>query len=1116
MTAVAGGPVAPRERLRALLREKAAGRHEIHPVGIGQRALWFLHQTEPASPAYNTAFAFRSRSPLDQEVLRRAIEKLVIRHEALRTTFASEAGRPVQHVWGYREVPLRTHSTGPDRGAVEQLVNDAYAEPFDLARGPLARVDLFTSAVDDHVVLLTLHHAVCDAWSLWILTDELVRCYQGELTGRVPTLEPMEPYHEFCRRQTAQLESAAGERLWRHWQTTLEGVLPPLALPLDHPRPPVRAERGGTIEFGLSHGLSRDLRATAASLGATLNVVLLGCFQLLLHRMAGQPELVLGTLTGGRTDPAFAGTVGYFVNPVVIRSCLPETGTIADFLADVRRQALAAIEHQDFPFPLLVERLRPVRDPGRLPIFQVLFVLQKAPRQHGPEQLTASDGAASTDLRLEPFPVRQMEGQFDITLEMTDADPITGRLKYATPLFERDTAERLTRYMEALLRDVCDDSARPLDQVLELIPDDIRFLRDRNQTVTPVEHGRRIHELIARQAGQSPDADALVLDACDGTPSETCSYGQLETRAAGLAARLRALGVGPDVLVGVLVPRSINLLVALVAVLKAGGAFVPIDPEHPPGRIDEMLRDAATPVLVATPDLAGRLSPPPGCQLVEPDECKAVDTMSGVGADPGPAGLAYVMYTSGSTGRPKAAMNTHGGLSNRLAWMQRAYRLGPTDAVLQKTPVSFDVSVWELLWPLTAGARLVLCPPGRHRDPALLAALIRRQRVTTLHFVPSMLRVFLETPGLPECPSVRRIICSGEALSPVLARQCLEWSDAELHNLYGPAEAAIDVTHWPCRRDALDDVVPIGRPISNTRIHVVGGTGRRCPVGVAGELCIAGLGVGRGYHALPGLTAERFVPDPFGESGERMYRTGDRARWRWDGELEYLGRFDHQVKIRGARVELGEIEARLAEHPSVRQAVVEARLGAGGADRLVAYVVTDSPRPSVSALHRFLASWLPATMMPATFLFLEQLPLSPSGKLDRRALPDPTSERPRLDTAYTGPRTENERQIAEIWQAVLGVEAVGVHDNFFELGGHSLALAEVQSGLAASTDRTPSLVDLFRLPTVAMLAVYVAGAGERPEQGPPRSGDRRTSRRASVAASRRARLSHRQGLRDGT
>jgi len=1116
VTVVAGGPAAPRDRLRELLRRKAADHHETHPVGIGQRALWFLHQTEPESPAYNTAFAFRSRSTLDQRLLRRAIEKLVIRHAALRTTFATEAGRPVQHVWGYRDVPLRAHDAPGDRDALERLVNDTYAEPFDLARGPLARVDLFSGAVDDHVVLLTLHHAVCDAWSLWILTDELVRFYQGELTGQAPTLEPVAAYHEFCRWQQTLLDSAAGERLWRHWQSTLAGPLPSLALPLDHPRPPVRAARGGTLEFALPDGLSREVRATAAKLGATLNAVLLGCFQLLLHRLSGQRELVLGTLTAGRTDPAFAGAVGYFVNPVVIRSGLPESGTIADFLDAVRRQVLAAVEHQDYPFPRLVERLRPERDPGRSPIFQVLFVLQKAPRRHGPERFGASDGGAAEDLRLEPFPVRQMEGQFDITLEMTDGDPITGRLKYATPLFERDTAERITRYLEALLGDVCHDAARSLDQVLELIPDDVRLLQDRNQTATPFADDCPIHDLIARQARRSPDAVALVEDGGDGTPPGTCSYGELESRAAGLAARLRTLGVGPDVLVGVLVPRSVDLVVAVLAVLEAGGAFVPIDPEHPPGRIDEMLRDAGTPVLVASPDLARRQSLPPGCQLVGPDEHPVADGMPDEGVAPGAASLAYVIYTSGSTGRPKAAMNTHLGLSNRLDWMQRTYRLGADDAVLQKTPVSFDVSVWELLWPLIAGARLILCPPGRHRDPVLLAEIIRRQRVTTLHFVPSMLRQFLETPGLPPCPSVRRIICSGEALSPDLARRCLAWFDGELHNLYGPAEAAIDVTHWPCRRDGVDDAVPIGRPIANTRMHVVDPDRRRCPVGVAGELCIAGSGVGRGYHARPGLTAERFVPDPFGASGDRMYRTGDRARWRWDGELEYLGRLDQQVKIRGVRIEPGEIEARLVEHPGVTQAVIDVRPGPGDADRLVAYLVAASPRPTVSALHRYLAGCLPDSMQPAAFLFLERFPQSPSGKLDRRALPEPTSERPRLDTTFAEPGTETARRIADVWRAVLGIEAVGVHDNFFELGGHSLALAEVQARLAASTDRTLSLVDLFRLPTVAMLAGHLAGDAEARGAGTAPRADQRRSRRATVATQRRMRLAHRHRPKDAT
>ena len=1122
MTTVTEDAAGRRERLRELLKTRAADRFEQHPAGVGQRALWFLHQTQPDSPAYNTAFAFRSRATLETAVLRRTLATLSIRHAALRTTFAAPEGRPVQEVRGYLEVPLRVHRTdGYDRAELERVVNEVYAEPFDLSGGPLVRVDLFSSAVDDHVVLLTLHHAVCDAWSLWILADELVQLYQGETVGQPPALAPVTAYHDFCRSQKALLESAAGERLWQYWRTTLAGDLPTLELPLDHPRPPVRALRGGTIEFSVPADLSRALRATAARLGSTLYTVLLGCFQLLLHRFSGQRELVIGTLTAGRTDPAFTGAVGYFVNPVVMRSRLPERGTVADFLGDVRQAVLGAVEHQDFPFPLLVERLQPDRDSSRSPLFQVLFVLQKAPRQHGPEQLGSPDGSDQVGLRLEPFPVRQMEGQFDITLEMTDADQVTGCLKYATPLFERATAARMIRYLVPLLRDVCADPGRGIGQLVGCDLEDRSLIDDRNATTTPqTPVDRRVHHLIAERARESPDAVALLLDADDGTPPPTCSYGVLERRATRLARRLRAHGVGPDVLVGVLLPRSVDLLVAVVAVLKAGGAFVPIDPEHPPRRIDEMLRDAGGPVLLATAELASQLSLPAGCLLVVPDaietageEIEAVEAGGDVG-DAGPDGLAYVIYTSGSTGRPKAAMNTHRGLLNRLDWMQRTYQLDETDTVLQKTPVSFDVSVWELLWPLTTGARLALCPPGRHRDPRFLADLIARQQVTTVHFVPSMLRVLLDTPGLPSCPGLRRIICSGEALSPALATQCLSAFDAELHNLYGPAEAAIDVTFWPCQLDRLRDTVPIGRPIANSRIHVVDSRFRRCPVGVAGELCIAGVGVGRGYHARPGLTAERYVPDPFGAPGARLYRTGDRARWRWDGELEYLGRFDHQVKIRGVRIELGEVEARLMDHPGVRQSVVDVRSGPDGADRLVAYLVADPPHPSVTALHRSLAESLPDTMRPAVFLFLDQLPLSPAGKLDRRLLPDPPADRPHLDSAYAVPRTDTERQVAAVWQTVLGVEAVGVHDNFFELGGHSLALAEVQARLSKIGDRPLSVVDLFRLPTVAMLAEHLTGATARSDQAPARSAER-LDRRTAVAAGGRARVAHRLGRKGG-
>ena len=1056
----AENPVAP--AIAAAPRSRA----QVLPLSHGQRALWFLHQTAPESAAYNTAFAVAIRSALDPAALRRAMGHIVARHEALRTTFRCDEGTPAQQVWDAREVPLETIDAGgwSDDELTEQ-VGVAYRRPFDLERGPLVRVVLFGRRPADHVLLITLHHIVGDAWSLWVLVDELLKGYRAELEGRPLSLPAAARYSEFVRWQSELLESNAGATLWDYWRTVLGGELPVLALPTDRPRPPVQTRAGASLPFQLPEPLSRALRELARHEGATLYTVILAAFELLLHRFSAQHELVLGTLTSGRTNSDFAEAVGYFVNPVVLRSRLTTDRTFSAFLASVRATAIDAVDHQDFPFPLLVERLQPRRDPSRSPIFQVLFVLQKAPLRRSPAAMaSASSGALSGDLQLEPFWFPQMEGQFDLTLEVTDAEPMTGVFKYSTDLFDAGTVQRARSYFERLLESV---AARPdarLSELAGLTAEDARLLSAWNHTPATYETDVVIHDLIRAQVERTPDRVALVFE------GQRWTYRELDQRAAALAARLRAAGVGPETLVGVCMHRSPDLVAALLAVLKTGGAYVPMEPDYPKDRLDFMLEDSGVAVLLTKK----AYGPFPGVVMcVDDDETPAPVVRSRVA---GSENLAYVIYTSGSTGRPKGAMNTHRGLSNRLLWMQREYCLDESDAVLQKTPFSFDVSVWEFFWPLIAGARLVLCKPGGHQDPHYLASLMRQEGITTLHFVPSMLRAFLEQPELGTFPALRRVICSGEALTGDLEQRGLTLLGAELHNLYGPTEASIDVTAWRCRLDADAVSVPIGRPIANTQIHIVDRSFDRCPIGVTGELCIAGTAVGRGYRNRPSLTADRFIPDPFGPPGSRMYRTGDLARWRSDGAIEYLGRMDHQVKIRGFRIELGEIESRLSEHPAIRDVVVVARPDSDGTPRLVAYGVSEQP-PSTSELHRFLTETLPEYMLPAAFVWLPAMPLSPNGKLDRRALPEPQAERPRLDSAFDAPFSDVERQIVDVWRNVLRIDHIGVQDNFFELGGHSLVLAQVHARLQQRCGLKLTMVEMFQYPTIHLLAEH---CGEAP------------------------------------
>ncbi|HYO16637.1 MAG TPA: non-ribosomal peptide synthase/polyketide synthase [Thermoanaerobaculia bacterium] len=794
--------------------------------------------------------------------------------------------------------------------------------------------------------------------------------------------------------------------------------------------------------------------------GATLYTVLLTAFQTLLHCYGGQDDVLVGSPTTGRSTADLAGLVGYFVNPVVLRGNLSGDPSFAELLARLRHTALDAFAHQDFPFPLLVERLQPERDASRSPIFQALLVLQKARAAAGQDLAVFALGepGARADLgglAIESVRLAPRAAQFDVSLAVAETSRgLAGALTYSLDLFDPATAERMARHFATLLAGAAADPQRKLSELPMLTEAEQGQLLAWNATAVEYPQDVCLHDLIARQVERMPDAVAVSFE---GT---ALTYGELWARAGRLAGRLRGLGVGPEVRVGISTERSLELVVGLLAILRAGGAYVPIDPGYPQERIAYLLEDSQVAVLLT----AGELADGPG----EAAALVAVD----------PDNLAYVIYTSGSTGRPKGAMNTHRGIVNRLLWMQERYGLTTDDRVLQKTPFSFDVSVWEFFWPLLVGARLVVARPGGHQDPAYLVETIRREGITTLHFVPSMLQVFLEAPGVEECRSLKRVIASGEALPPELEQRFfarLGTTGAGLFNLYGPTEAAVDVTHWDCSPGAGRTTVPIGLPVANTTIHLVGRHGEPVPVGVAGELLIGGVQVARGYLGRPKLTAERFVPDPFGGFGARVYRTGDLARRRPDGAIEYLGRLDHQVKIRGFRIELGEIEAALASHPEVREAVVMARSAAGD-QRLVAWVVGRESAPDGEGLRRHLARALPEYMVPSAFVVLEAMPLSPNGKVDRKALPEPEGPQVEPGRERVAPRTELERRLVELWREVLQVEeagAIGIHDNFFEIGGNSLRGASLINRLQELLGEIVHVVALFDAPTVARLSALL-------------------------------------------
>jgi amino acid adenylation domain-containing protein/non-ribosomal peptide synthase protein (TIGR01720 family) len=1035
-------------------------------LSFGQQRLWFLQQLDPRSAAYNLSEGVRLAGPLDALALARALAEVVRRHEALRTVFITVQGQPAQEVMPptapfMPRIDLEALTAAARPGEAARLTADLAHTPFDLARGPLLTATLLRLGSEDHVLALVMHHIVSDGWSMGVLVRELTTLYGAFAAGAVPSLPTLPiQYRDFAAWQRGWLTEEILESQIGYWKDRLAGSPTLLELPTDRTRPPVQSFHGSREHLALDPAATAALRDLAREQGATLFMALVAAYAVLLQRATRQSDILIGSPVANRARPETEGLIGFFVNTVVLRIDLEGDPGFRTLLARVREAVLGADAHQDLPFERLVDALDLPRDLSRSPIFQVMLAFQNLPAPEGRPQ----------GLGLSTFGFETRTAQFDLHLSLMESPGgLTGSIEYRTDLFDAVTVRRLARHFEALLRMLAKRPGDPVAALPLLTEEELQqVLVDWNDTAVLWVAGRpSLHRLIEAQVARTPRAHATVYE------GEQLTYAELNARANRLARHLRRLGCGPETRVGVAMERSLDLVVALLGILKAGAAYVPLDPDYPAERLAYMLEDSRPAVLVTQQRLLASLPSwgGPVLCLDTASEILAAESPADLDGDLDDRHLAYMIYTSGSTGRPKGAMVHHRGIVNRLLWMQEAYRLTPAETVLQKTPFSFDVSVWEFFWPLLAGARLVLARPGGHRDAHYLAGLIETERVGVLHFVPSMLQVFLEEPEVVRCRSLRLVVASGEALPPDLERRFFQrLPETRLENLYGPTEASVDVTAWSCGPGDHRSV-PIGRPIANTRIHLLDDHLQPVAVGVPGELWIGGVNVGRGYLGRPELTAERFVPDPFtDEPGVRIYRTGDLARYRPDGAIEYLGRIDHQVKIRGFRIELGEIEAVLGTHPAVREAAVNVH-DHRGSRRLAAYLVPYQEHSlDLDALRAFLKERLPEYMVPAVFVPLEKLPLSPNGKLDRRALPTTEPDRPDLGDRYTPPRNPVEAELATLWAEVLGIERVGVHDDFFELGGDSIVSIQVtararQRGLQLTSRQ------IFDQPTIAELAL---------------------------------------------
>ncbi|KAM3109730.1 amino acid adenylation domain-containing protein [Phormidesmis sp. 146-33] len=1043
------------------------------PLSFSQQQMWLLAQLESNTACYNDTLTLRFTGLLNSAALEQSLNEIICRHAIWRTKFVAIAGIPHQVIqphlpFTFSTVDLRSYLPDQQEQAALQLATAQAQRPFDLTHAPLVRATLVQLSEIEHRLYLTLHHIIYDGVSLYcVFLKELSALYDAFCVGQPSPLPELKiQYADFAVWQQQELQPEKLQPQLDYWTKQLTN-LPTLQLPIDRPHPAIATRKGSQHCLSLSRELTEQLKSLSRQEGVTLFVTLMSAFKLLLHRYMSQDDIPVATVTAGRTRSDIEPLIGCFINTLILRTDLSGLPSFRELLQRVRSVTLEAYANQDAPFQKVVEALRLAQKTSQpQSLFQVLFVLAPPFAEIDSRwQLSQQDVDTGTT-------------ECDLYLELNERpEGLIGRIEYSTDLFEADTIARLIGHFQTLLEGIVAHPEHRLSELPLLTTSEQQQLAAWNET--EVEYPEIcLHQLIEAQVLRTPDVIAVQAF------GSQLAYRELNQRANQLAHHLQRLGVAPDCLVGICMERSLDMVIGLLGILKAGGAYVPLDPSYPTERLAFMVADAQVPVLLTHSSLLPQL-PKHQAQVICLDtdwQTIALSNVENPVSSTTPDHLAYMIYTSGSTGKPKGAMNTHKGICNRLLWMQDTYRLSEHDRVLQKTPFGFDVSVWEFFWTLMTGACLVVARPEGHKDSAYLAQLIAEQQITTLHFVPSMLQAFLQEPNLEQCQSLKRVICSGEALPFELQERCFDRLNAELHNLYGPTEAAVDVTFWACERSSGRRIVPIGRAIANTQIHLLDAQLRPVPIGVAGELHIGGIGLARGYLNRPDLTAEKFIHNPL-EGSDRLYKTGDLARYLPDGNIEYLGRIDHQVKLRGFRIELGEIESLLRQHSTVQDCIVMAREDVPGNKRLVAYLVATSTPITSRELRQFLSNQLPEYMIPSAFVFLEQLPLTPNGKVDRRSLPIPEETRSELTTEYIAPQTPTQEKIAAIWSALLGVDRVGIDDPFFELGGHSLLATQVMAQVNQVFEVQLPLHTLFLAPTVAKFAEAI----EQYEKNTPQS-----------------------------
>jgi amino acid adenylation domain-containing protein len=1055
-----------------------------YPLSPAQQRLWFMEQLNAGVPVYNEAEAVRLTGELNVNALVTALNMIVARHELLRATIEVIDGVP--HPTVHDDWPL--HFENIDLSALpatqreletQHLLTEKPRALYNLESEPGIRVALVRLSSREHVLILMMHHIICDWSSEGIIWRELSAIYRSLIGGQPAALPPLAITHgDYAAWQQKRIADEDFTADLAFWEEKLRDAPALLAVPADRVRPTVMSYRGRRLRWKLDGAMTEKLRRTSQQEKVSLFTIFAAALNSLLYRYTGSDDILLGIPLADRDQQELQSVVGFLLHTHVLRTRIAGSMSFRELLGSVQKGALELYAHRAAPFDQIVSRLGQERSPGHTPLFQVMLNWRDRDQQLS---FIGMDGLA-----VESLMAHSNTAKFDLLLFATDeGEEIWLEMEYNADLFDEDRILRMLGHYQTVLESATAAPAQAVSQLGILPAAECRqVLYEWNSTAAPYHSDTFVYQLIEAQVARTPAATALVFD------DAPLSYAELNARANRLAYHLRELGVKPDARVAVCAERSFEMVIALLAVLKAGGAYVPLDPTYPTERLRFMIEDAEPVVLLTQAHLKALFSTfnsasglDRALPVIDLADTEAWSQMPASNPDPRdlgltPQNLAYVIYTSGSTGKPKGVMVQHQGLCNRLDWMQTAYRMNAADAVLQKTPFGFDVSVWEFFWPLMIGARLVVARPEGHKDPAYLVEAIRKNRITTAHFVPSMLQAFLDYPEAATCTTLVRVVCSGEALPAALARRFQEQlPHAALHNLYGPTEATVDVTAWTCPARQLPENIPIGLPIANTRMYILDARLQPVPVGVPGELYIAGVQVARGYLNRPELTAEKFLADPFTSGPDaRMYRTGDLGRWQRDGNIEYLGRNDFQVKIHGIRIELGEIENALLRHPGVRQCVVTVQ-GGGAEKQLVAYLVAADAgsAPSVEDLRAALQRRLPGYMVPSVFAFIDEIPLTPNGKADIKKLMQSEVRAAQRETPAEAPRDEVEARLVQIWERVLDVRPIGIRNNFFDVGGYSLMIMKLFTQINKAFDRSLPIATIFRSPTIAQLATLIRG-----------------------------------------